>query len=277
MNSMFIYKLFLFQIIPLFQIFNIIFLNIFYISNNLLYWGKTMKKYFKWNQYVIPDSNQFYSKACIYFLNHRESIDFAIDAYTTSGNAVFLSRYLVLFSAPLMGLCTIITNTVFYFKRSKNLDKNAFINWSNKKLNKSPYKSLNIYPEGTRRLNNDVSRIKDGGILYSYQYNVPIQIIITKNKENVLSLKNYSHHDYVNLYTYFAKEIYPRDFETFEKYRDFVCSDWERCWDIVYNKEYKQENCEIFEPKKINIEFKNKNRVYLLRFLISLIIIYYFS
>ena len=244
---------------------NCICFNIMGIKNDLLYWGKIMKHFFKWNQYVIPGSAPFYKKKCVYFLNHRETIDIAIDVYTTSGTAAFISRYLVMFIAPFIGIMTTILNSAFYFKRSGNIDKNKFIEWCNYKLNNSPYQSLCIYPEGTRRLTNEPCRIKDGGIVYSYKYNVPIQIIITKNKENVFSVKKLTYQDDVNLYTYFSKEIYPNDFSSFENYRTYICNEWEKNWNIVYQNEYNPDMCSVFESENINIEPTNNKRIFFFR------------
>jgi len=258
-------KLVLFQVIPIFQILNWIFFNILGIKNDLFFWGKTMKHFFKWNQYIIHGSSPFYKKKCVYFLNHRETIDIAIDVYTTSGNSAFISRYLVMFAAPLIGITTTILNSAFYFKRTTNMDKNKFIEWCNYKLKNSPYQSLSIYPEGTRRLSNEPCRIKDGGILYSYQYDVPIQIIITKNKENVFSVKKFTHQDNVNLYTNISKEIYPKDFDSFEQYRNCVCNEWEKNWNIVYQTEHNPDRCTVFEPENIEINPKNNKRIYIFR------------
>jgi hypothetical protein len=270
-------KLVLFQVIPIFQMINWIFFNILGIKNDLLYWGKTMKHFFRWNQYIIPGSAPFYKKKCVYFHNHREIIDIAIDTYTTSGNSAFISRYLVMFVAPLIGLTTTLLNSAFYFKRSKNMDKYKFIEWCNYKLKNSPYQSLSIYPEGTRRISNEPCRIKDGGILYSYQYDVPIQIIITKNKENVFSVKKFTHQDNVSLYTYISREIYPKDFNSFEKYRTNVCNEWEKNWNIVYQTEYNPDRCSVFEPENIDIDPKHNKRIYIFRMISISFICFTFS
>ena len=242
-----------------------------HVNNNLFVWGEQMKSYFKWHNYIIKDSFPLHSKECVYFLNHRESADFAIDAYLTEGRAMFISRWFVFVSAPWMGLLTLIGNGVYYFSRTKNIDKKQFVeNVETHRLNYSDYKSVNIYPEGTRRFETNCIRIKDGGIYYSFLCELPIQIIITKNKEFVFSLKTWSSRDNANCYTYRSNVICPRNFNSFEEYRTFVCEEWTRCWDIVYGKEYTPEMCDLFVPNAPTISPSRKTmmKLYIMRFLL---------
>lgn len=250
---MLILKMLIFQLLPIYQIANFLFLNIFRIDNNLFLWGSLMKKYFKWNHYVIPNSFELYDKECVYFHNHRSEIDFAVDIYSTAGMGAIISRRLIFFAVPFMGILTLIDNCVFYFSRNKGIDKKEFIKWTHSQLQNSSYKSLNIYPEGTRRLQHEVVRIKDGGILYSYEYKMPIQIIITKNKEKIFSLKTMTYAENVNCFTYMSNMIDPNNYNTFEEYRTFVCNEWERCWNIIYENEYSTKYCNILQPKYVKI------------------------
>jgi hypothetical protein len=267
---MLVCKMAYFQLLPIFRILSNI---ICYVNNNLLAWSEYMKLYFKWHNYIIKDSFPLQTKECVYFLNHRESADFAIDAYLTEGRAFFISRWFVFLVTPFMGLLTLIGNGVYYFSRTKNIDKKQFVmNVEAHRLHYSDYKSVNVYPEGTRRFENDCVRIKDGGIYYSYVYMMPIQIIITKNKEFVFSLKTWSSRDNVNCYTYRSDVIYPGNFNTLGEYRTFVCEEWIRCWDIVYKKEYTPEMCEPFVPNAPTIAPSNRTlmKLYIGRIIIML-------
>ena len=257
-----------FQLLPIFRILANV---LCYVNNNLFVWGEQMKWYFKWHNYIIKDSFPLQTEECVYFLNHRESGDFAIDAYLTEGRAFFISRWFVFVSAPWMGLLTLIGNGVYYFSRTKNTDKRNFVmNVEAHRLRINDYKSVNVYPEGTRRLENECVRIKDGGIYYSYVYKMPIQIVITKNKEFVFSLKTWSSRDNVNCYTYRSDAILPGNFNTLCEYRTFVCEEWNRCWDIVYGKEYTPEMCDLFVPNApiISPSYKTLIKLYVIRFLL---------
>jgi hypothetical protein len=257
-----------FQLLPLLHIF----LKTFNTSFNMIDWASHVKIMLKWNNYIIKDSFPLFDKECVYFLNHRESVDFAIDGYLTEGRSLFISRLLILILSPFMGCLTWFAgNGVYYFYRRKNIDKKRFVmNVEAHRLNYSDLKSVNIYPEGTRRLENNCVRIKDGGIFYSYVYKLPIQIIITKNKEFVASIKLRISNDNVNCYTYRSNVIFPRNFTSFEEYRTFVCEEWTRCWDIVYGKEYTPEMCDLFVPNPpiITPSFRTLIKIYIMRFLL---------
>jgi hypothetical protein len=265
---MLVLKMVYFQLLPLFRIMANI---LYWVNNNLFVWGEQMKWYFKWHNYIIKDSFPLYQEECVYFLNHRESADFGIDAYLTEGRAMFISRWFVFLVTPFMGMLTFIGNGVYYFSRTKNIDKRQFImNVEHHRMNYSDYKSVNIYPEGTRRFENDCIRIKDGGIHYSYVYNLPIQIVITKNKEFVFTLKQMSAKDNVNCYTYRSDVICPGSFNTLGEYRTTVCEEWTRCWNIVYGKEYTPENTDSFVPNAPTItpSWRTLIKIYIMRFLI---------
>jgi 1-acyl-sn-glycerol-3-phosphate acyltransferase len=260
---MIIFKIMIFQLLPIIQILDIIFFNIFRIDNSTFYWAVQMKNWFKWNHYEIPNSFELYDKECVYFHNHRSEIDFAVDIYSTAGKSAIISRWFVFFAVPFMGILTMIDDCVFYFSRDGNINKKDFIKWIYNRLQNSNYNSLNIYPEGTRRFDNEVIRIKHGGILYSYEYKTPIQIIITKNKEKIFSLKMMTYSENVNCFTYMSNNINPNEYETFEEYRTFVCKEWERCWKLVYENEYSIQECKVLEPKYVKIHKKNINRILL--------------
>ena len=258
---MLVIKMMIFQLLPLIQILNFIFFNILGIDNSVFYWGCLMKKYFKWNHYEIPNTFPLYDGNCVYFHNHRSEIDFAVDIYSTAGKSAIIARWFVFFAAPFMGILTMIDNCVFFFSRNGTMDKKKFIKWTYDRLQNSYYRSLNIYPEGTRRMDNEVMRIKDGGILYSYEYKSPIQIIITKNKEKIFALKTMTYAENVDCFTFMSKHINPKDYESFEEYRTFVCQEWERCWKLVYENEYSSKECKILQPKYHNKINNTKNRI----------------
>lgn len=58
---------------------------------------------------------------------------------------------------------------VFYFNRVKLSDYTKFNLWVKERLRNSPYKSLIIYPEGTRR--------KKGALHIAFDYDLPVQKI----------------------------------------------------------------------------------------------------
>ena len=226
-----LYRCMAFQFIPIIHILNIIgFIKRNYIMTA---WATNMKKVFQWNHFIHSESHPLAGSPCIYFANHRESIDFPIDILLTCGYAGFISRNFVGYVIPFMGLLTLMGNSVFYFDRTKiQIDK--FVDWVYVKMQSSNYKSIIIYPEGTRRTDNFCINPKKGGIMLSYKYKYPIQIIITKNKELVCSVLKLNYNINVKLYTYMSSPIIPLDSQTLDEYVEIVTKEWHRCWEVVY-------------------------------------------
>ena len=69
----------------------------------------------------------------------------------------------------------------------------------------------------------------------AYNNNLPIQIIITKNKEHIFSLKTMKCNFGVSLYTYRSQPIYPSKYNTKEEFFNEVINQWNVSWNIVYN------------------------------------------
>jgi len=45
------------------------------------------------------------------------------------------------------------------------------------------YRNIMIYPEGSRFPETNVNPIKKGALIYSFEKRVPVQIIVSRNKE----------------------------------------------------------------------------------------------
>ena len=101
-------------------------------------------------------------------------------------------------------------------------------------LEKSYCKNLIVYPEGTRRIKNEVAQIKKGSTHIAWTYKMRIQIIITRNKEHIINLKTLQAKYGVNLYCYRSEVIKPENFSSFEEFNSYVTLIWEDSWKQVY-------------------------------------------
>jgi hypothetical protein len=222
------------------------------IRNDFFVWGKMCINIVGIKLFLINNSNPLHidsNMRGIYLLNHRDIYDFPIDCYMTSGSAMFISRYINMFAFPLQCIGTYFIKSVFYFKRDSIKDKNIFNESIYNRLCNTNYRSINIYPEGTRRYDNNCITLKKGSMHIAWKYKMFIQIIITRNKERIIMLKTLKGHYGTNLYCYRSKPIYPSDFNNFDNFNEYVNKIWQESWDIVYSQDESKLIVEPFEMK----------------------------
>ncbi len=245
---MFFFDLIFMQVSPLLStVYNL--LHFFsWKRNDLFHWPRILKSYFKYNLYLHKNSEPLYTTGkCIYLHNHSDISDFFIDAYTTRGISASIARAMVAVAFPIQYLVTFLYKNVFYFNRGSSIDKTVFNEWVYNSLVNSTSNALNIYPEGTRHHSNISKPLKNGAMHIAYTYNMPIQIIITKDKYKVISLKNLRSNKNVPLYMYRSKLIHPSGFQNVNDFIKKVHEVWHASWNIVFTdnlikEDYKEHN-----------------------------------
>jgi hypothetical protein len=131
--------------------------------------------------------------------------------------------------------CSKFLKNIFLFSRSKSYNNPNVYKELTKYWEQSPYPNLLVYPEETRNQTYETKPLKKGFIQYAYDRQIPVQIFITKNKENVLSLqKNKTSFDQT-LYTCFANVINPVDYKTNEDFEIKFYQVWNSTWNQCYH------------------------------------------
>ena len=220
-------------------------------KNIVSYYKNNINGYWEWSKlfidvagckyYLIDGSSDVYiekTKRCVFLLNHRSVFDFPSDCYVTRGNSMFIARYLNMYAAPIQGLYTYMTSCVYYFNRLNRpcvSDKKKFNHAVYSKLMESECQNINIYPEGTRVLTNEIKPIKKGGIHLAWNNKMRIQIIITRNKEIPFSAKTFKFKYGANLYCYVDKYLDSADYDNFDDFYDAVYKQWRYSWQKVYS------------------------------------------
>jgi len=176
------------------------------------------------------------------FSNHRCWADFAIDNYTMDSSA--LGRYLAFIMVGFWTVNGIIDNRCLMFTRGK-ANRKYIYNLCKKNMDKEGYynKRTLLYPEGTRmnykilESKEDIkSKLKIGLIKEIYQRNeLPIQLIITSNKENVFNEKKLTLNRNVTIKSAISKSIHPKDFDNFEDFLDKISEEWFQLWKITHS------------------------------------------
>jgi len=70
-----------------------------------------------------------------------------------------------------------------------------------------------VYPEGTRNLSDVSLPLKKGAMEVAYKLKVPVQVIITTNKDRMVNEKNLTVEYGVKMVVYYSKTIDPNDYE----------------------------------------------------------------
>jgi 1-acyl-sn-glycerol-3-phosphate acyltransferase len=196
----------------------------------------------------------------IYLCNHRSFSDMFIDPILTEYCGKTISRYMVLILFPLYFILSKITNNAYFINRGNIGQIDEFFKKVENERKSDKYNNFIVYPEGTRRARQNESCIlKKGFIYHSYNYNLPLQIIITKNKEDIIEEKKFRAKRNIILYVYYSHVIYP-DYKKFtrEEYFEHVQNIWDCCWKKVYKTNFHNKSL-----NEINQNFIYNNTNYL--------------
>jgi hypothetical protein len=175
--------------------------------------------------------------------NHRSFCDFAIDPEL--GQTTLVSRYSVLFVLPVLCLLDIIDERIFFIHRGK-VDRIRLYALCRAYMRRGGRYStkIGIYPEGTRRQHlvlhsvDEVKSMLKPGFLKSIWENrddeLPLQIVISSNKEKCFSEKSFEVSFSETIVTCRGSVIYPSWFSSFEDFYDAICSEWILLWNKVH-------------------------------------------
>jgi 1-acyl-sn-glycerol-3-phosphate acyltransferase len=215
------------------------------------------------------------SNNLIYLSNHRSWSDLFIDQEVSGYKSLFISRMMVLLGIPLIGICSYVNNTVFYFnKNGKNLES-LFSNIT-KALSQRVSKRLLVYPEGTRRITNEPCDLKKGFIYYAYDNKIPVQIAMTKNKEVVFSEKLMRSNRNVTLYTYYGDTIKPETYESKENFYKDVQVQWNIIWNKLYFNTYENSEELVMECPPAEMPYYTRfNMIYSLSLVTGILFGFY--
>ena len=159
--------------------------------------------------------------------NHRCWADFYIDAYLFSCPSI--ARRVGVFATGFFGMLAVLCNRMIIINRTQ--DRNTIFSY----IKKQGKKLFLFYPEGTRcshlTLPDDVS-LKCGILksIWENPDNTRIQIIISKNKENVMNEKKFTIGYGINVYYVVGEPIYTRDYDTFDLFIAKIKLDWRLLW-----------------------------------------------
>jgi hypothetical protein len=168
--------------------------------------------------------------------NHRCWLDFAIDPLLAN-SCIFGRRmgFICVFFWSYLGY---LDDIIISFKRGKEQRNELFNRINQHILQHKTYKRMLIWPEGTRlkythlSSSEDVKTYLKYGMLKSIYEDkeLPVQLQISNNKENVLNEKRLHIQYDVRVNTHRSKSIHPKDFATEQDFYDEIARVWYDCW-----------------------------------------------
>ncbi|QDZ21586.1 PlsC domain-containing protein [Chloropicon primus] len=203
--------------------------------NDIFFWTAFLLGFFKVRTYRIGEQGCYRDGSCIWLCNHRDWGDFFIDLYVVEGRACFLSRLMVLIAFPVFGFYGLVTRTAVFFRRNtKGRDFTKFNQFISGQIQRSPCQGIVVYPEGTRNIKPESLPLRRGMLRYAYSERTPVQIVITTNKEHVISQKMQRASFGTKCISGFSEVIRPGDYSNFEDFFDEINKTWKAEWKRTY-------------------------------------------
>ncbi len=186
-------------------------------------------------------------KNIMYMTNHASVGDFFIDPYILHYSTKFIALNKMRTLLPMLGIICYLTSSTIFISSENSKDK-VIENFKKiEELRKSDdIRNISLYPEGLRRPHrHTVSAIlKKGFIYHSFETNLPIQLVHTTNKDQVIDDEKMILHRNTKLFTYYGPKIDPQKLKAkFEKkhkrvytkdhYYEYVYKQWAKIWTKV--------------------------------------------
>ena len=166
--------------------------------------------------------------------NHRCFLDFAVDPYFSKSSV--LGRYFAFFAVSFISLCGFKDKRIIPFHRGKkNANQVLQIIKKHRRLKNKYSSRILFYPEGTRQKYkslNSPSEFKGNYLKYGLLKRIweegvmPVQLMITGNKEHVFNEKKWTIRFGVEVKTVLGEPLYPVDYDDFGGFVDAIAEQW---------------------------------------------------
>lgn len=169
----------------------------------------------------------------MFLCNHRAWGDFILDPILTGGS--ILSRAAVGAVLPGSFLLGVFYNFCWFFRRGTGRPRSWYTDFTAEMWSRRPNAGLVVFPEGHRNQTQQSLRLKQGMIEVAYNLKVPVQVVITTRKEELLDEKRLRvAAGTVRCVAATSEVINPAAFETPEEWTAAVQETWDSTWNIAY-------------------------------------------
>jgi hypothetical protein len=198
----------------------------------------------KCSMYKVSKKGLIVDKNIMYMTNHASVGDFFIDPYVLHYSTKFIALNKMRILLPMLGIICYLTSSTIFISAGNSKDT-VIQNFKKiEELRKSDdIRNISLYPEGLRRPHRHTvsAALKKGFIYHSFENNLPIQLVHTTNKDQVIDDEKMILHRNTKLFTYYGPKIDPQKLKAkFEKkhkrlytkddYYDYVYKQWAKIW-----------------------------------------------
>lgn len=184
---------------------------------------------------ITRTSHLVNSKPTMFLVNHRSWSDFAIDSAILGGPS-FLSRYAVILGVPFPVLVSWMCTAIWLFHRKKGgFNREAFKDFFKYNLSIRPGSSVIVYPEGTRNKTLEPLKLKTGIYECAWSLSLPVQAIVTTNKEKCLNESTLVFTKGAELRTSVSKVIHPSEYKTMTEWFEACNKLFQDTWKDAYD------------------------------------------
>ena len=176
-------------------------------------------------------SQKLFEHPCLIFSNHRSGADFFVDGYLTSGNAAYLGLAKIRYYLPgSMVLGHFHRHLILFTNRSLRREE-----LYGRAIEMLKTRSIILYPEGSRNLLNQSLPLKIGFIKLAYQHQIPVQIMITGQKEDLFNEKTWSAQRGVTCLCSLSDVLKPNGCASLEHWIELIQQTWDQHLKNIYD------------------------------------------
>jgi hypothetical protein len=148
---------------------------------------------------------------------------------------MFMSRWAVVAAFPAFMLANWATLKVLVFRRDAVGDKARFNAWIDATWGASCQAALGVYPEGHRATGGAALPLKRGMLRYAHSRLLPVQVVITANKEALVSERHATARLRQTVATGYSPVVYADAGAPFEAFLERVQAEWDALWQQVFS------------------------------------------
>ena len=176
-----------------------------------------------------------------------------------------------------------LQTSIWLFNRKGGISRQWFTDFFRTNLSLRAGSSIIVYPEGTRNKKKEPLPLKSGVFECAYNLKLPVQAIVTKNKELCVNETTLQFSTGVKLRTHVSKVIYPADYASKELFFQACRELFDATWKVAYNDEVEERQIDSLPLPGAeglpNFEPVLPRRLFVVRLflLVLLVIIYYYT
>jgi 1-acyl-sn-glycerol-3-phosphate acyltransferase len=183
----------------------------------------------------VDSENLHQNKHFVYLCNHVSYTDFFLDGYLTNGSC-YIARMMVMFAIPFSCLFSYFHNGIIFIATKRKNTKQDLISKMKKRIVKN---SIVLYPEGKRNLSGKIIPIKLTAVEFAYENQIPVQLVISSNKDVSFNEKKWKINKNVPILVYYSKVFNSINYKSYDDYSNEILKEWNRIYTLILKNDFR--------------------------------------